>query len=150
MKQFDNYNFTRPMVVIIALVMISAGVFSMAAMNHGPNNAGTCMIGMAEHTGCNNSVQAQTCIEFHFGLLEKFSHGFADRVGLKLLSALLILGFVYFAVGSLLSLLCNRATILKVRLRQLKDDTVTVFRDNLGFWLSFLEKRDPSYAFIIA
>jgi hypothetical protein len=150
MKQLSTYNFTKILVAIVALVMIGASVFSMAAMNHGVDNAGTCMTGMAEHTGCTNPVQAEACIDFHFSLLEKFSHGFADNVGFKFLSVLVVMGSLLFAAYSLLNILRYKSDILKVRLRYLRNDTIAVFQESLGFWLTILEKRDPAYAFVIA
>lgn len=150
MKNFATSNFTKIIIAMVALVMIGASVFSMAAMNHGPNNASACIIKTTEHAGCANPIQAEACIDFHFSMLEKFSHGFANNVGLKFFFALTVIGFLLFAVHSLLKLLRYKSDILKVRLRYLYNDTISVFWDNLGYWLTIFEKRDPSYAFTIA
>lgn len=150
MKQIIIHNLTKILVTIVALVLASASVFSMATMNHGPDNAGTCMIGMTEHAGCTSPMQTGACIEFHFSLLEKFSHGVASNVGFKFFSTLTAVGFLLFASNSLLKLFQYKANLLKVRLRHLQDDTISVFRDNFGYWLTIFEKRDPSFAFAMA
>lgn len=149
MEKLINNNITKAFVVVVALVIMSAGFCSMSAMKHEMDN-GNCMTAMTNDQGCSTTQQTEACVNFHFGLLEKFSHSFADNLGFKFLFSILTLGVLFYVAKGLLATLQRHADIPRVRLRQLFEDTVTVFQDSLGYWLSIFEKRDPSYAVALA
>ncbi|MBL8030261.1 MAG: hypothetical protein JNN11_03365 [Candidatus Doudnabacteria bacterium] len=148
MQQLINSTFSKALFSIIALIIMSASFCSMAAMKHEDNT--NCMVEMTHDSNCNTSSQSSACLNFHLGLMEKFSHGFADNLGFKFLVSILTLAALLYAAKSLFTLLREQSRILKVRLRQLSENVAGIFQDVFGNWLSLFEKRDPSYAFATA
>lgn len=148
MKKFIHNNFIKVFAVIIALTLTSFGIFSMNAMQH--TNAGiNCAEASAHHShaGCATPQQTENCVDFHFGLLQKFSHGITENLGFKFILSLLALGILFFvSTGSLLSAIRRYAHKLKIRWRQLRNETISIFQDTLGFWLSIIERKEPAYA----
>jgi hypothetical protein len=146
MQQLVNSAFTKIMVSVIALIIMSAGFCSMAAMDHTAKSI-SCMTTMNHGSGCDTAPQTPSCLDFHFGLMEKISHGFTSNIEFNLFISLLAFALLLFVVSSLFNTLKQRAQILKVRLRQLSENVAGIFQDIFGNWLSLFEKRDPSYAF---
>jgi hypothetical protein len=150
MRKLINSNITKVFVVVVALIIMSASFCSMSTMKHEMDNSSNCMTDMTSSQGCASIQQTESCVNFHFGLLEKFSHSFADNLGFKFLFSIVTLGVLLYSAKSLLETLRRHADIPRVRLRQLSEDIITVFQDSLGYWLSIFEKRDPSYSFALA
>lgn len=135
----------------IMLIFFAAGVFgfytaSILTMQHEENNMVNCPVGVSHGMETQNP---DFCVTYHLGLMHNLSESSPLRINFQIL-ALLLASLILFVAISLVSLLENFYSRLKVRCRWLFEKTLEIFFAQLGFWLILFEKRDPSYASVLA
>ncbi len=147
-------NFKRTAILFLILGLFSFYVLSIVTMVHmntnTSENANINNISMS-HNEMNHQEQSpqNDCVSYHLGLLHNLSEFSFTNLGVRSLAVLLLVffGFTFFY---LLKFTQSYFSKLRIRFRQLYEKTVTVFALQLGYWLTLLEKRDPSCAFAIA
>lgn len=148
MKHLNNNNLKRILLPLLATGLIFFGVLSIVSMKH-EMTMPTMGVVLSQNSDCSNSASTQACINYHFGVLKNLSTATHSSMGLKFISllALVLSGLLIFALFKVLDYFY---TSHRIRLRQLYEKTITAFAQQLGNWLTLLEKRDPSYAFSLA
>jgi hypothetical protein len=96
MQQIVNSTFSKILVSVIALIIMSAGFCSMAAMDHTAKSI-SCMATMNHGSSCETTPQTPSCLDFHFGLMEKISHGFTANIEFNFFVSLLAKCGRYFS-----------------------------------------------------
>jgi len=148
MKYLGNNNFARFVLSLLAVGIMSFGVLSIVTMNHQMAEMGSCQA-ISQNCNCATPQDSGTCVSYHLGIMHNLSAATHGSLGLQLIS-LLLFSFVGLLVLSLFKSLEYFYIRHRIRLRYLYEETVTVFARELGYWLTLLEKRDPSYAFVLA
>jgi len=138
------------MAAVFTAAILSVGVMSVLAMNHeGSVMSTNCPVTM-DSSGCTEKpADNNLCINYHLGLLESFSNALPKDFGFKAFGIFLASALV-FAVFGLLAWLPKLFLLIKIRLKYLFEETIRAFHNQLGFWLAIIQKRDPSYAFVLA
>jgi Tfp pilus assembly protein PilV len=148
MKYLGDNTLARTALSLLAVGIMSFGVLSIITMNHEMNMTSTGSM-VSQSSNCSDSHDAQSCLDYHLGIMHNLSTATHGNLDLQLIS-LLLFSFVGLLALALFKLLEYGYTRQRIRLRQLYEKTITAFALQLGNWLTLFEKRDPSYAFVLA
>lgn len=131
--------------ILIFLIMGAFGFYtaSILTMRHEDGNMVNCSSETAQAT---QTQDPASCLSYHLGLIHNLSEIPSLRLDFQIL-VLSLAAVVLFAIFSLVSLIENFYSRLKLRCRWLFQKALQIFFVQLGFWLTLFEKRDPSFAF---
>lgn len=149
MKNLANNYLSKKLIAFLTIGIIFFGVLSITTMQHETGmTMDSSSPAISQTSDCSDSHTAQTCVDFHLGIMQNLSSASFGSLGLKLILTLII-SFVGLFLLSLFKTSTYSYHLSRIRLRQLYEKTVFAFTRQLGHWLSLFEKRDPAYAFII-
>ncbi len=148
MNYLGNNPITRTVLAALTLGVLSVGIISLATMNHDTMmTSQNCPISV-NGGDCSQPKESNVCIDYHLGIIQNLSNIIPQSFGVQLLGLMLVALLTLAVFGSLDSVYrfyCR----LKIRFKQLLEETLEVFQNQLGFWLTIVQKRDPSYAFAL-
>jgi hypothetical protein len=148
MKYLGNHNLTKTILSFLAIGVMSFGVLSIITMNHEMVMVSTSP-SVSQNSNCSDSHDAQSCLDYHLGIMHNLSTATHGSLGLQLIP-LLLFSFIGLLALALFKLLEYGYVCQRIRFRQLYEKTITAFARQLGYWLTLFEKRDPPYAFVLA
>lgn len=148
MKYLGNNTLARTALSLLAVGIMSFGVLSIITMNHEMVMVSTGS-GVSQSSNCSDSHDAQSCLNYHLGIMHNLSTATHGNLDPQLIS-LLLFSFIGLLALDLFKLLEYGYIRQRIRFRQLYEKTVTTFALQLGHWLTLFEKRDPSCVFIMA
>jgi len=148
MKYLGNNNLARTALSLLAVGIMSFGVLSIITMNHEMAETGSCQA-ISQNCNCATPQDSGTCLSYHLGIMHNLSAATHGSLGLKLVS-LLLFSFIGLLALALFKFLEYSYIRHRIRLKSLYEKTIMAFALQLGNWLTLFEKRDPSYAFVLA
>jgi len=148
MKYLGNNQITRTILALLTIGVLSIGLVSLATMSH--NNMMVSVncpvtVSAGDHS---QPSESSACVDYHLGIIQKLSNAIPQSFGVQMLGLIFVTLFVLVVFGSLEKIF-RYYYRFKVRFRQFLEETLQVFQDQLGFWLAIVQKRDPSYSFIM-
>ncbi len=148
MNYLGNNPITRTVLAVLTLGVLSIGIISMATMNHNTMMAAENCPVSVNGGDCSQPKDSGVCLNYHLGVMQNLANAIPNNIGASILGLMLfvLLAFVAFGLLDSTNLYYSR---IKVRLRQLFEETVGVFQNQLGFWIAVTQKKDPSYAFAL-
>jgi|GEM_PF-3624506 len=148
MNYLSRHPLVRTLAISLTLGVLIVGIFSMATMNHVIPNTGEGNPVFISAENCSQPQGSGTCLDYHLGVMQSLSNALPGSAGLSLLGLMFLTLFTFSAFGLLGSAYLYYCRI-KTRFKQLYEETVEAFQNQLGFWLAIIQKKDPSYAFAI-
>lgn len=144
-----NRNIKSTVVVYLAVAVLGISVFGLGLVHHESFMEESHTLLTCKSIDCGVPVNDISCLDHCISAVQNFIQTAPIVPGVKL-SVLLALALFLGLFFALAPNLLNAQKFSKIRLRQLYEESVTAFFDQLGFWLTLFEKRDPSYAFVPA
>jgi len=148
MKYLGDNNLARTALSLLAVGIMSFGVLSIVTMSHEMAMVSTGT-SVSQSNNCSDSHGAQSCFDYHLGIMHNLSTATYGSLDVRLIS-LLLFSFIGLLALALFKLLEYGYTLKRIRFRQLYEKTVMAFTLQLGYWLTLFEKRDPSYVYVLA
>lgn len=146
MQSLNLKQIKQALMVFLAIGVFSfftASIISMPRMNMAMDS---CVVMFSSNTQSSNS---STCLSYHLNIFHS-----TTEVSVQSFSSLALLLAVSFLASfgllALTELLEGYYSRMRIRYKHLYQKTILVFFEQLGFWLSLFEKRDPSQAFVTA
>lgn len=135
----------------LALIFFMVGTLCMSTIAYEGTALGSCPVPMAgmDAKNCTNSQDAGICFDYHLGIIKNFSNVVPRNVETGLLGLILPVMFA-FAAFNIVNKGYSYYHRFRSRVRRLLEETMGVFQAQLGFWLTIVQKKDPSYAFALA
>ena len=148
MKYLDNTYLTRAIFATLTLGVFSVTIISMATMNHNVMmTSENCPVSI-NGGDCSQPKDSGVCLDYHLGIIQNLSNSLPQGFGVEMLGLMLaaLLAIVVFgSLNNTYRYYCR----LKTRLKQLLEETAGVFQNQLGFWLTLVQKKDPSHTFAL-
>jgi hypothetical protein len=148
MKFLGNNPIARTILAALTLGVLSVGIISLATMNHDRMMASADCPVAVNGGDCSQPKDSGVCLDYHLGVMQNLANAIPNNIGATMLGLMLfvLLAFVAFGLLDSTNLYYSR---IRIRLKQLFEETVGVFQNQLGFWIAVTQKKDPSCAFAL-
>lgn len=142
-------NLRTPIVAFLAFAVFSIGVLSVGLMHRDVCMEGICSDSACQSADCSQPQGDLACLSHCVSAVLSSVQSAPANMGINLylLLSAVIFGLILFVIN-FNGLKNNKLS--KFRLRQFYEQSKTAFYLQLGFWLSLIERKDYSYALILA